>query len=179
MPKSGMSLFSQLAQNFRTVTRKAAAYTVTLADEKIEINGAYTMTLPVLSTFIGTTTGEKLYFFKNVHATAVGTIAAGSGNTVGGRASITIQPGEVAIVGAFGSGTDWEILWPSPTPAGLRNNVVLVAETSGTTPVNVIDATGCPVVGVVTSIKSCALDANAANIREETSVEFLGRMEAR
>jgi hypothetical protein len=164
MPKTGISLFSTLAQNFRKVTRKAAAYTVLLTDEKVETNGTVTMTLPVLSTMIGTTTGEKLYFFTNVHATLVGTIAAGAGNTIGGRASIALQPGESLIIGGMGADTDWEILWPSPMPAGLRNNVILVASTSGTTPINVIDATGCPVVGVIVSVKSCALDATAANI---------------
>lgn len=164
MPKTGISLFTALAQHFRKVVRKAAAYTVLFTDEKVEINGAYTMTLPVLSTGIGTTMGERMLFFKNVHATAVGIVAAGSGNTIGGRASISLQPNEVVIIGAMCCDTDWEILYPAPMAAGVRNIINLVAETSGTTPINVIDATGCPVVGTIVSIVSNALDATAGNI---------------
>lgn len=164
MPKTGISLFANLAQNFRKVTRKAAAYTVLLSDEKVETNGTVTMTLPVLSTAIGTTTGEKMYFFTNVHATLVGTVAAGTGNTVGGRASIALQPGESLIIGGYGADTDWEILWPSPLAPGLRNVVVLNATTNGTTPVNVIDANGATLTGVIVDVIITSLDVTAGNI---------------
>lgn len=164
MSKTGISLFTDLVQNFRNAARKAANYTVLLADEKVEINGAYTMTLPVISTMQGTTTSKKLLYFENVHATAVGTITAGSGNTLGGRASIGIKPGEKLIIAASETDTDWEILWPSPMPAGLRNIITLIATTSGTTAQNVIDATGCPVVGEVVGIVAEAQDTFAGNI---------------
>ena len=164
MSKTGISLFTNLATNFRAVVRKAAAYTVLLADEKVEINGAYTMTLFVISTMVGTNTSKKLLMFKNVHATAVGTVAAGTGNTIGGRASIGLKPGESLIISASETDTDWEILWPSPLPAGLRNIITLVATTSGTTAQHLIDADGCPVVGEVVDIIATAQDTFAGNI---------------
>ncbi len=164
MPKTGISLFSSLAAHFRAVVRKAAAYTVLATDEKIEINGTYTMTLPVLSTMQGTTMSKKLYWFKNVHATSLATIAAGTGNTLGGRTSIGLKPGESLIISAYNTATNWDILWPSPMAPGIRNFVTLIAETNDTTAVNVIDATGCPVVGQIVSVVSYALNATAANI---------------
>jgi len=164
MSKSGISMFADLTQNFRAITTKAENYTVLATDEKVNINGAYTMTLFVLSTLLGTTSSKKVLGFENVHATAVGTVAAGTGNTIGGRASIDLQPGESLIIASDEGKTDWEILWPSPIPAGLRNVITLVKETSGTTAQNVIDATGCPVVGTIVSVVSYALDATAGNI---------------
>ncbi len=164
MSKSGISLFSTLTQNFRVMATKVAAYTVTLLDEMININGAYTMTLPVISTMQGTNTSNKVLGFKNVHATAVGTVTAGTGNTIGGRASISLQPGESLVISTNEAATDWEIVFPSPMAAGLRNNIVLVADTSDTTAVNVIDATGCPVVGKIVSVTSHSQNATEANI---------------
>ena len=164
MPKSGISLFAELAAHFRTVVRKAAAYTVLATDEKIEINGTYTATLPVLSTMQGTTTSKKLYWCKNIGTTTNATFAAGSGNTIGGRASWVLHPGESLIIAAYNTATDWEILWPSPIPAGLRNIITLIATTSGTTAQNLVDSTGCPVVGEVVDIVATAQDTFAGNI---------------
>ena len=164
MGKTGISLFTSLIENIRAIVRKAAAYTVLLSDEKVEINGAYTMTLPVISTMQGTTTSSKTLFFENVNATSVGTVAPGSGNTIGGRASIDLRPGEKLVIAASETDTDWEILWPSPLPAGLRNIICLIATTDGTTPQNLVDADGCPVVGEVVDIVTTAQDTNAGNI---------------
>lgn len=163
--KTGIGLFSQLTQNFKAVVTKAAAYSVLIADELVNINGTYTMTLyDIAVTLAGSNYSEKLIGFKNVHATAVGTVAAATGNTIGGRASIALQPGEsILIKGKIGS-TDWEIVSPSPMPAGVRNIIPLVVVTNGTTPVNVVDASGCPVTGLIVNVQTCSQDASAGNV---------------
>lgn len=148
----------------RISVTKAVAYTVLATDELVNINGAYTMTLPVLSTLQGTTYSSKTYKFANVHATAVGTVAAGTGNTIGGRSAINLKPGEHIIITGSATGTDWRIDRPFPLAPAIRNIVTLVCETSGTTAQNVIDASGSPVVGEIVSIVSLAQDATAANI---------------
>ena len=167
MSKTGIDLFTSLARNVRTAVRKAAAYTVLATDELVQVNGTYTMTLPVISTLIGTTASKKVLFFENVSSAAngyVATIAAGSGNTVGGRASITLYPGEKLAISTTETDTDWEILYPSPMPPAVRNFVTFVRETSGTDAQNVVDASGCPVAGQIVSVISYALNGTAANI---------------
>lgn len=167
MSKTGIDLFTSLVANVRSMITKAVAYTVLVTDEYIKVNATVTMTLPVLSTLIGTTASRKLYFFENISSAANGylaTIAAGSGNTIGGRASIALRVGEKLIITAGETDTDWEIIFPSPMAPGIRNIVTLVATTSGTTAQNVIDATGCPIVGEVVDIVAEAQDTFAGNI---------------
>jgi hypothetical protein len=167
MSKTGIDLFTSLVANVRAMITKAVAYTVLVADEYIKVNATVTMTLPVLSTLIGTTASRKLYFFENISTAANGylaTIAAGSGNTIGGRASIALRVGEKLIVAASETDTDWEILWPAPMAPAIRNVVTIVATTSGTTVINAIDASGCPIVGEIVDIQTEAQDTFAGNI---------------
>jgi hypothetical protein len=167
MSKTGISLFSALTAHFRSTARKTATYTVLATDERIQANGTFTSTLPVISTFVGSTASKKLYSFENVSNYTnnyQATIAAGTGNTIGGRANIVLKPGEKMVISTTETDTDWEILYPSPLAPGIRNFVTLVAETSDTTAINVIDASGCPVVGTIVSVVSYALNATAANI---------------
>lgn len=148
----------------RVITTQAANYTVLSTDELIQINGAYTMTLPVLSTLQGTTYHKKAYRFTNIHATSVGTITAGTGNTIGGRASINLQPGESITIEGLEGNTDWAINAPFPLAPAIRNVVPIIVTTSGTTAQNAIDSSGCPVVGVVVQVVAWAQDTNAGNI---------------
>ena len=167
MSKTGIDLFTSLVANVRAMITKTAGYTVLVTDEYIKVNATVTMTLPVLSTLIGTTASRKLYFFENISTAANGflaTIAAGSGNTIGGRASIALRVGEKLIVAASETETDWEILWPSPMAPAIRNVQVIIATTSGTTVINAIDASGCPIVGEVVEIVAEAQDTFAGNI---------------
>jgi hypothetical protein len=167
MSKTGIDLFTTLAANVRNMVQKAATYTVLVTDEYVKGNATFTATLPVISLFVGTTSSRKLLFFENVSTAANGyifTIAAGSGNKVGGRSSIALQPGEKLVIACSETDTDWEIIWPSPMAPGIRNLFTLVATTSDTTAVNVIDASGCPVAGQIVSIVSYAQNATAANI---------------
>ena len=167
MSKTGIDLFTTLAANVRNMVQKAATYTALITDEYIKGNATFTCTLPVISTFVGTTASRKLFFFENVSTAANGyvfTIAAGSGNTIVGRASIALQVGEKLIIACSETDTDWEVIYPSPMAPGIRNNFVLIATTSDTTAINVIDASGCPVAGIITSVVSYAQNATAANI---------------
>ena len=161
-----MSNRTFVTQNFahKAVVTKAANYTVLAADELVKINGAYTMTLPVLSTLKGTITQKKSYKFQNVHATAYGTVAAGTGNTIGGRASIVLRPGESIIIEGSSAATDWLITQPSTLAAGLRNVICLTALTSGTTVQNLVDAAGLPVIGEIVDIVTTAQDTFAGDI---------------
>lgn len=167
MSKTGIDLFTKLGGNARTFTTYTANATVAAADEYVKGNATCTLTLPVISTFIGTTQSKKLYFFENVSTAANGyvlTIAAGSANTVGNRSTITLNPGEKLVISTSETDTDWNIVWPNPVPVGIRNYVTLMATTSDTTAVNVVDASGCPVVGQIVSVVSYAQNATAANI---------------
>lgn len=160
----GISNFAGETFNFNAVLVKAANYTVLLADEQINTNGAYTMTLPVISTMKGTYQSQKAYKFTNIHATATATISAGTGNTINGRASIALRAGESLIIKAGECDTAWTICDPYPIPVGIRNLVLLHASTNGTTPVNLIDASGSTVVGMIVDIDICNCDATAGNI---------------
>lgn len=167
----GLKDFTSNTSAFRTIVTKAAAYTVLSTDEYIQINGAYTMTLPVLSTLQGTTYHKKTYTFKNVHATSVGTVAPGTGDTIGGRTSISLQPGETLVISGSEAGTDWNINSPFPLAPGIRNFVTLVATTSGTTAQQFVDSGGCPVVGVIVDVTATALDTNAGNITVKNTTD--------
>jgi hypothetical protein len=160
----GLRDFLSQSYNFRTVVTKAANYTVTLSDEWVKVNGTYTMTLPVISTMKGTLTSKKSFKFSNVGTTTKATITAGTGNTIGGRASIVLHPGESIIIEANEAATSWDICSPTPLAPGIRNIVTLIATTSGTTAQNVIDASGCPVVGEIVDIVTEAQDTLAGNI---------------
>jgi hypothetical protein len=167
MSKTGIDLFSRLVANVRAYVTKTAGYTVALTDEYVKVNATVTMTLPVLSTLVGTTSSRKLYFFENVSSAAngyVATIAAGSGNTIASRASVALRVGEKLIIAAGETDTDWEILWPSPLAPAIRNIVCLVATTDGTTAKHFVDASGCPVVGEIVDIVATAQDTFAGNI---------------
>jgi hypothetical protein len=162
---SGLKDFTTQAFSPRVVCTQAAGYTVLLSDEMIQINGAYTMTLPIINTMQGTTTHKKVYRFKNIHATANGTIAAGTGNTINGRAVYTLMPNEEVVILASETATDWTIASPFPPPALLRMPFSVALNTSGTTAQNVFDASGAPANIDVTAVLLVALDTNAGNIK--------------
>lgn len=165
--KSGITLFSTLAANVRDIKTKTSAYTLTKDDEHIKVNATATITLPVCTTLQGTTASKKVYLLENVSNTTnnyIATIAAGSGNTIGGRSTIALRVGEKIVISATETDTDWTINDPAPLAPGIRNVVTLVAETNDTAAVNLVDASGCPVAGVIVSAVSYAKNATDANI---------------
>ena len=167
MSKTGISLFSAHTAHFRTEVRKAATYTVLATDERVQMNATFTATLPVISTFVGSTNSKKVYSFENVSTAAnnfIATVAAGTGNTIGGRASIELRVGEKLVIDCTETETDWAIIWPNPIPAGIRNLITLTATTSGTAVQNLVDASGSAVVGVIVGIQTDAQDTFAGDI---------------
>lgn len=167
MSKTGIDLFTQMTANVRAVANPTTTYTVLATDELINGNGTFTATLPVISTFQGTNQSRKMYFFKNISTAANGytlTVAAGTGNTIDGRATWTLKPGEVLVLSASETDTAWTVVYPNPVPAGLRNYITVVATTNDTTAVNVFGAAGCPFAGEIVSIVSLAQNATAGNI---------------
>lgn len=160
----GISDFTTQTFHPRVIVTKAANYTVLLTDELIQINGAYTMTLPVISTMQGTTTKKKTLKFTNIHATSDGTISAGTGNTIGGRASYVLKPNESIVIEAREIDTDWDIVSPIPTPKLLRHSFNAVATSNGTAAVDVFDSNGAPNNIVVTGAIAIATETATGNI---------------
>ena len=99
----GILDFTTQAFSYRTVARKAAAYTVLVTDEYVQMEGAYTATLPPLNSLQGTTYAQKAYKIENI-GTADVTIQPGTNtvtntaDTIDGRATYTLKPGESTTV---------------------------------------------------------------------------------
>ncbi len=161
----GLKDFIKETYHPTTIVTKAADYTVLLTDELVKINhsSAVTMTLPIISTMQGTTTHKKTYKFSN-EGTALSVVAAGSGNTIGGRSQITLRPGESIIITAHEADTDWTIDSPYPMPNTLRMPFSVAVDTNGTTAVNVFDEDGAPADLEVTAVIAIAKDTNAGNM---------------
>ena len=160
---AGLKIFTTEDFSYRAVVTKAGTYTVLTSDEFVQINGAYTMTLPPLNTLATTMTKKKSYKFSNVHATADATIqpgtstATGTADTINGKALYTLKPGESIVISGNEVGTDWDIVSPFPPPALTRVPFAVVVQSSGSaTPVNVFDANGAPatldITGVLASV---------------------------
>jgi len=152
----------------RVIVTKAANYTVTLSDEKIRVNGAYTQTLFPISDMQGTLTSSKVLAFENIHATADATVTAGSGNTIGGASSVTVKPGDTIVIYASEIDADWTIASPTPRISG-ENMLggmfnIVAANTNGTTAVNVFGSAGAPYDLTITGCMVIAKDTTAGNI---------------
>ena len=133
--------------HFRSQVTKTASYTAVAGDECINGNGEITITLPLISTFQGTTNAEKAYLLKNIGTASAVTIAPNTagGNTIGGRNAWTVLPNEQIVIRAQCVDTDWTLQSPYPQP-GLKNNPfckVVAIGTAGTA-VNVFDSSGAP-----------------------------------
>ena len=133
--------------HFRKQVTKTTAYTATLDDEAINVNGtSVTITLPLISSMQGSTTHEKVFKISNTGTATVATIApvTASGNTIGGRNAWTVMPNETVVIRAQEVDTDWQLVSPYPQP-GLKNNPFAKAVVmSGTSTVHVFDSAGAP-----------------------------------
>ena len=168
MGKTGIDLFTSIVANMRAIVTAVANYTVLATDEYVKMNATATVTLPVLSTYQGTTKSRSFLVIENVSTAAnnyITTVSAGTGNTIGGRASISLRVGEKVMIAADETQTDWEIMYPSPMAPGVRNNVVLIVGCAQTTaPQNLVDASGSPVAGIIVSALSMSGDTTASNV---------------
>jgi len=161
----GMKAFVAAGFSPRTITQKAAAYTALLTDDQISATTAITVTLPVISTMIGTVIGKKVYKLKAPTATYALTVAPGSGNTINGLAGYVIAPGQSIVIAAEAGKTDWEIISPDASLGiAARFHQTVLATTNGTTPVNVFSSAGAPNNFTVESFEAIAADATASNI---------------
>jgi hypothetical protein len=159
----------------RVIVRKAAAYTVLATDELIQVNGTYTMTLPALDSFQGTSSHKKAYKFQNVHATATATIApgtsaiTGAADTIQGKTSITLLPNESIVLEGSEGATSWTIMSPSTFPSLIRVPFAVVVAATGTTAANVFDADGAPANIDITCVLVQATGANSgiANVWQQ------------
>ena len=160
----GLKAFMAAGFSPRTIQQKAAAYTALLSDDQITATTAITVTLPVISSMIGTVVGKKVMKLKSAAAYSM-TVAPGSGNTIGGLAGYVIPINQSIIIAADQGDTDWEILSPD-TSQGIANRFhqTIIATTNGTTPVNVFSSAGAPIPFTVESFESIAADATASNI---------------
>jgi hypothetical protein len=167
----GLKNFETIQFNPRSITSKAAAYSVLTTDEWLIMTGATarTFTLPGLNTLGGTTVKDKAFKFTN-NGTADLTIdgglhsVTGVDQTIGGKTILTVRPGLSVILIGHPGATDWEIVFPYPFPKALEVSVQIVGTTSGTTPVNLVDADGAPCDMTILTMLAVAQDTNAGNI---------------
>ena len=166
----GLSDFTTQTPSYRTIVRKAATYTVLATDEYIQVNGAYTMTLPALDSFQGTTYHAKTYTFENIHATADATISPGTSavtavaDTIASKTSYIVKPGEKIVIRGNESALDWKLVSPTPTPALIRVPFTTVVATAGTVAQNIFSADGAPANIDITAVLVQATTANSGII---------------
>lgn len=167
----GLNDFVAHQFNPRRVISKAAAYTVLVTDEEVRMTGATarTFTLPGMDGLGSITNKFKAYKFVN-DGTANLTIDAGDrgdtaeAQTINSKSALIVRPGQSVILQGKPYGTDWEIIYPSPWPAMTECIVPLIATTSGTTAVNLVDADGAPAAGNILAVLTIADDTNAGNV---------------
>jgi hypothetical protein len=123
--------------------------------------------------------GAKEYKIVNL-GTGVITVAAATGETIGGDASRTINTqNEFIIITVNAVGTDWKVDYPAPLneainikdgtitgaklTGGERREVVCV-ETNGTTPVHIHTSAGADFDLTIKGVFVGALDTTAGNI---------------
>lgn len=167
--------------NFRNAATKSSNYTLTSSDDYVTVTGTTTITLPVISsTFDTSLTKDKVYKIENA-GTGVVTVAAGSGNTINGASSYTLNSnGDYVIVAIDATRKNWRLVYPDPLLTGsisLKDDTVtgaklvtgkmymaVAAATNGTTPVDVFGSGGAPHDLTITGVIAVAKDVNAADI---------------
>lgn len=176
-----LNLFSTQTFNPRVIASKAADYTVLTTDEQVTMTGATarTFTLPALDSLRGTMLGgTKVYSFIN-SGTANLTIQpgtsgiTGTADTIAKSAVYTVKPNETLLISGHSSLTDWGIGSPMSVPAMGRNTFTVTLNTSGTTPQNIIGASGAPVNLTVTAVLLVALDTNAGNVKVKNGTSVI------
>jgi len=151
------------AFNPRVIQNKAASYTVLATDDQINVTGAYTMTLPVISTLAASGISSKCYKIRNTDGTATVTITAGSGDTINGLASIYLKNDEeYVVIRSDVQGKNWIV--DHPSPYSIRHYGAVAVTTNGTTAVNIFSALGAPCALNITGVMAVAKDTIAGNI---------------
>lgn len=166
---------------------KTASYTALMTDDEIRVNGAYTVTLPVISTMSDYQKGAKTLKIKNINSTTVTTvtITAGTGDTIedgssAGASSIYLYANDdYVILEADIFTKQWKRRYPKPQITDVhRKDGEITGEklsldkhyfttatvTSGTTAQNVFGSAGAPDHMTIVTAFCIAQDTNAGNI---------------
>lgn len=165
--------------NARHIVTVAANTTLTTANDHVKVNGAYTITLPVISTLASNLAGQKRYKIENAGTSTV-TIAPGSGNTINSTTAYYLYAnGDYVIISVDANRTNWIIEYPDPIVSNVsvsddsikgkkmlmgKHYGAVAVTTSGTTSVNVFGAAGAPCALTITGVMAVAKDTVAGNI---------------
>lgn len=171
--------------NFRNSKLVAAATTLTGDDEEVQINGAYTMTLPSIISLYQDGKGDKAYKIYNyggstvtISSDALDTIEDGS--AAGATSVYLYDAADYIIIAADLQKRQWRKVWPKPAIDGSQNLKdasvkghkmiggkiygAVTVDTNGTTAVNVFGSAGAPDDLTLTGISAIAKDTVAGNI---------------
>jgi len=171
--------------NFRNSKLVAANTTLTASDEEIQVNGAYTMTLPSITSLFQNGNGGKAYKIYN-YGTSTVTISCNAADTIedgssAGATSIYLYANtDYVIIEADLQKKQWRLIYPKPafdaskyakdgsiTGEKLETDKMyhsVSVDTSGTTAVNVFSSAGAPCDLTITGIIATAKDTIASNI---------------
>lgn len=165
--------------NARHIVTVAANTTLTTTNDHVKVNGAYTVTLPVISTLGSNLAGQKRYKIENAGTSTV-TIAPGSGNTINETTAYYLYAnGDYVIVSVAANRTDWKIEYPDPVVANVsvaddtikgkkmlmgKHYGAVVVSTNGTTAAHVFSSAGAPCALTITGVMAVAKDTIAGNI---------------
>lgn len=171
--------------NPRNVKRVAANTTLTASDNEVKVNGAYTMTLPAITSLFQDGNGGVAFKIYNAGTSTV-TISCNAADTIedgsaAGTTSIYLYANtDYVVLRADLQKKQWKHVWPSPvfnasahnkdySVTGEKTEVKkyygsVVVDTNGTTAVNVFSSSGAPCALTITGITGIAQDTNAANI---------------
>lgn len=177
--------FLTMSFNPGNIISKAAAYTMLWTDDQINIYGAYTLTLPAISTMKDSKLGAKTVKIVNTGTSTV-TISCNSvdtledGSTAGATTVYlygqndfivyTVEPGSsqwkrtapVPIINAVDHIKDDSITGIKMTDGKLYQSVA--TDTNSTTAVNIHGAGGAACALTVTGVIAVAKDTSAGNI---------------
>lgn len=177
--------FQTPASNPRSIVRKAANYTALWTDFEIEINGAYTVTLPAISELATNGLGSKTLKIENAGSSTV-TISCNSADTIedgssDGATSIYLyNQNDYVILETDLAASQWKRVYPKPSfdasqyvkddsITGIKmvdgkHYHAISVDTNGTTAVDVFSSAGAPAALTITGIMAVAKDTVAGNI---------------
>jgi hypothetical protein len=156
--------------NKRNIKRITAAYTATVDINTIYAGGssAYAITLYDIITTLRGTTGGAIYVENN--GTAVVTLTAATDDTINGRTTYALQPGQRVIIGADKRRQRWVVSIPDFMPLDVATQErSITVTTTGTTAVNVFGASGAPRDLEIIDWDVTSLDTTAGNITLTTA----------
>jgi hypothetical protein len=149
--------------NARTVRTITAAATAAITDRHIKCGGTtdYSLTL-----FGESALTIEAGFSLRVQATGTGiiSIVPATNETINGTSGFTLFPGDDVIISYERPANNWKVVPRFQRIDATTTSGPKIANTNGTTAVNVFGAGGAPRAINITHVVSSALDATAGNI---------------